>query len=79
MERDATWVASTGPGDAETEFELENELREEQEGYWYEGIFTTRDHLPPSECSQDTLDSLDTDENMSECSRWMLDALPVEY
>ena len=79
MERDATWVASTGPGDAATEFELENELREELEGYWYEGIFTTRDHLPPSECSQDTLDSLDTDVIMSECSRWMLDALPVEY
>ena len=87
MERDAkrcVTVASTGPGDEETEFELENGLREEIEGYWYEGVFTTRDHLPPSEGSQDsstltTVDSLDTDVIMSECSRWMLDALPVEY
>ena len=70
------YQASTGPGDAKTEFALENELREEQEGYWYAGIFTTRDHLPPSECS---LDSLDTDVIMSECSRWTLDATPVEY
>ena len=72
-------VASTGPGDEETEFEVENELREEIEGYWYEGVFTTRDHLPPSECSQDTVDSLDTDVIMSESAWALLDDLPVEY
>ena len=42
---------STGPGDAETEFVLENELCEEREHYWYEGVFTTQDHLPPSQDS----------------------------
>ena len=57
MEREAkrcrtdVLVASTGPGDEETEFVLENELREELEGYWYEGVFTTQDHLPPSQDS----------------------------
>ena len=66
-------VAATGPGDADTEFALQNELREEQEGYWYEGLCTT----PPSD-SQDTIDSLDTAEILSECSKWMLDALPAE-
>ena len=33
-------AASTGPGDEETEAALEHELREEHEGYWYEGLFT---------------------------------------
>ena len=82
MERDAkrcVTVASTGPGDEETEFELENELREEIEGYWYEGVFTTRDHPPSSECSQDTVDSLDTDVIMSESAWAPLDELPVAY
>ena len=66
-------VASTGPGDEETEFALENELREEIEGYWYEGVFTARDHPPSSECSQDT------DVIMSESAWALLDDLPVEY
>ena len=84
MERDAkrcrteVLVASTGSGDEETEFVLENELWEELEGYWYEGVFTTRDHLPPSEYSQDTVDGLN-DVIMSD-SPWTLSAgLPVEY
>ena len=63
-------AASTGPGDEETEAALENELREEHEGYWYEGLYTTRDHLPPSEGS---LDSRDTDVNMSDGSQWTLE------
>ena len=58
--------ASNGTGDAETEFALENELREEIEGQWYEGEFTSRDHLPSSECSQETVDSLATDVIMAE-------------
>ena len=61
-------AASTGPGEEETESALENELREEHEGYWYEGLYTTRDHLPPSE---DSLGSLDV--NMSDGSQSTLE------
>ena len=62
-------VAATG--DADTDFALQNELREEQEGCWYDGLCNS-----PLSDSQDTID---TDEVMSECSRWLLDALPSEY
>ena len=63
-------AASTGPGDEETETALEHELREEHEGYWYEGLYATRDHLPPSEGS---LGSHDTEVNMSDGSQSTLE------
>ena len=78
MERDVErCVSAAGPGDQECG--VEHELREETEGYWYEGVFTARDHPPSSECSQDTVDSLDTDVIMSESAWAPLDELPVEY
>ena len=57
----------------DTDFARQNELREEQEECWYEGLCTT-----PLSDSQDTIDSLATDGVLSECSKWMLDALPAE-
>ena len=75
MERDVErCVIAAGPV-----CQVEHELREETEGYWYEEVFTAWDHPPPSECSQDTVDSLDTDVIMSESAWASLDELPVAY
>ena len=60
-------------------YQVEHELREETEGYWYEEVSTAWDPPPPSECSQDTVDSLDTDVIMSESAWAPLDELPVAY
>ena len=54
---------STGPGDPETEFILENELREEHEQYWYEGVFTRQDHVSPSQDSLNEPDDVIMDED----------------
>ena len=56
-------VESSGPGDPETEFILENELREEHEQYWYEGVFTRQDHLPPSQDSLNAPEDVDMDDD----------------
>ena len=57
-------------GDTDTDFARQNELREEHEECWHDDICDS-----PLSDSQDTVA---TDEVLSACSRWLLDALPAE-
>ena len=65
-------VESSGPGDPDTEFALENELREEQDGWpWYDGVFTRQDHfegLPGP--SNDILSDVEMDDSQDSWISW---------
>ena len=62
----------TDPGESDTEFARENELREEQDGwmdpFWYEGVFNRQDHYEGSAGPSD--DEVEMDDSLDSWLTW---------
>ena len=71
----------TDPGESDTEFARENELREEQDGwmdpFWYEGVFTRQDHYEGSAGPSD--DEVEMDDSLDSWLSWTTSPSPDLY